>query len=681
MLAAVGPRSDGFGGGLRAPSGRPTDVGGNGFGTPGAAAAPPGVPTSGAIEARNNRGSNVLLPYARLVPLHARASRHDEHDVRELVIGEKRRLEYENLRPGELAWILGRRLKSAGTATEMSVFKETAHMGLGHGVDRVQRLASTDWVEALVQQRLGSTVIELHKVRATGPSLESLDPHLAHLKPFVAGSTLLHFADLAHAMAGVNGSLPLSLPGTSQQLFEDPHKRQLGQGIFVMDKGPFLRGLCGSYDPVVVERVKHTFAGLEMARNAGDNAAFSLLDCELRRRNLLDWTPDGICLSKLDSPAGEALNSAMLDAQSAQLYNVAVKGPAVTTAWTSDVRDHKLECHPTDRVFICVVADLAWKAVTKSKDTLFDQKLGKAATARGRVLTKMKLLNNPHKGLDIKAETDALNTLIEEAADAAEEISNHTFLEPLDYAQRVQEVREKEAVLPKNATKAEKEIAKKAYDDAVKAMKDAWGGQWPDDATALKDKKDKFEAVQEGILSGDMMVNQASLCNFRLMRTTSAHLSNYSAWNPQSSVSRCGLPLGVPEITTNSAGGVGSYIVGGWCIGTVMDAAASRSTVGQLTRTAPMSMAMQVAVDVEWLTGDQLYAKYMDKSGATLQRGEREYETASDGSSLGKRKPLSGADRPVSNKRPLVNVAAEPPESAASSSLDDVELAPRGRRV
>ena len=106
------------------------------------------------------------------------------------------------------------------------------------------------------------------------------------------------------------------------------------------------------------------------------------------------------------------------------------------------------------------------------------------------------------------------------------------------------------------------------------------------------------------------------------MRTTSSHLSNYSAWDPRNPHSRCGLPLGM----STADGGVGSYIIGGWCIGTVLDAAASRSTVGQLTRTTPTSMAMQVAVDVEWCTGDDLYAKYMDKSGMTAQRGQFEYE-------------------------------------------------------
>lgn len=63
MLAAINPRSNGFGGGSYTPAGRPTGVGGDGFASPGTTAAtPPGVPNSGIIEARNNRGSNIRIP-------------------------------------------------------------------------------------------------------------------------------------------------------------------------------------------------------------------------------------------------------------------------------------------------------------------------------------------------------------------------------------------------------------------------------------------------------------------------------------------------------------------------------------------------------------------------------------------------------------------------------------------
>ena len=63
MLSAVNPRSNGLRGGSYNQAFRPTDVGGGGFASPGTTAAtPPGVPNSGIIEARNNRGSNIRIP-------------------------------------------------------------------------------------------------------------------------------------------------------------------------------------------------------------------------------------------------------------------------------------------------------------------------------------------------------------------------------------------------------------------------------------------------------------------------------------------------------------------------------------------------------------------------------------------------------------------------------------------
>lgn len=66
MIAAVNPIGNGFGGGVLATAGRPTAVGGGSFASPGTAAGtPPGVQSSNIIEARNNKGSNVQVPYAR----------------------------------------------------------------------------------------------------------------------------------------------------------------------------------------------------------------------------------------------------------------------------------------------------------------------------------------------------------------------------------------------------------------------------------------------------------------------------------------------------------------------------------------------------------------------------------------------------------------------------------------
>eukprot|EP00966_Prymnesium_polylepis_P175375 4058426-Prymnesium_polylepis.1 len=62
--------SEAFVGGAYVPSSSPTSVGGNGYPAPGLGANPPNVPNGRAMRARHNRGSNVRLPYARIVPLH-----------------------------------------------------------------------------------------------------------------------------------------------------------------------------------------------------------------------------------------------------------------------------------------------------------------------------------------------------------------------------------------------------------------------------------------------------------------------------------------------------------------------------------------------------------------------------------------------------------------------------------
>ena len=65
MKAAVNPTSDGFGGGALVRAGQPTAVGAA-FLSPGTAAGtPPGVTASNILEARNNKGTNVQVPYAR----------------------------------------------------------------------------------------------------------------------------------------------------------------------------------------------------------------------------------------------------------------------------------------------------------------------------------------------------------------------------------------------------------------------------------------------------------------------------------------------------------------------------------------------------------------------------------------------------------------------------------------
>ena len=75
-------------------------------------------------------------------------------------------------------------------------------------------------------------------------------------------------------------------------------------------------------------------------------------------------------------------------------------------------------------------------------------------------------------------------------------------------------------------------------------------------------------------------------------------------------------------------GGISETILGGWCVGTVLDSAASRSVIGSQVRISPSSMAINVNVNVEWWTGDKLFKNFMDKDGLVYRRNQPAEEHA-----------------------------------------------------
>ena len=141
-------------------------------------------------------------------------------------------------------------------------------------------------------------------------------------------------------------------------------------------------------------------------------------------------------------------------------------------------------------------------------------------------------------------------------------------------------------------------------------------------------KADYDDKVSGACKQGTIGFSKSEMTNFRLMRVTSSFLANSSACvvttdqttrkETVDTKSRCGLRLGMKgdNIVT------GEYIIGGWCIGTVMDSAASRSSVGNVVRTNPASMAINVNVNVEWWSGDDLHKRYMDVNRTVQQRGQ-----------------------------------------------------------
>ena len=188
----------------------------------------------------------------------------------------------------------------------------------------------------------------------------------------------------------------------------------------------------------------------------------------------------------------------------------------------------------------------------------------------------------------------------------------------------------------------------------------------PNTWRGAKSGLDELDRIRKSVADNTDCVSGALLSGFRLMRTTSSHMTNYSKCDPSRTRdgvnnTRMGLRLEAPrtrpgavlgydsqdrEGTASITTGVGEYIIGGWCIGTVIDSAASRSTTHNLTNTAPASMAMNVHVNVEWWGAGKLHKHYMDNDvearAGNKRAPKRERELVS-------RDPL----------RPVVSVAAE----------------------
>ena len=375
----------GFRGGSRTAAGTPTAVGG-GIAPPGSGGGTPtAVGGSQIHEARNNRGSNVQIPYCRVVPLHGGAApdtlKAEDRKLRDLrvhAVNGEPKLEYDGLNTGELAWVLGRRFQPVTNADQGDLdenkLDETASLsqrrvyqaggGAGRGVDRMQRLATTGWVEArMVSKEVREAQIDLHRINLTSPYALAMHAGLAQNETFLAGSTALDAADVAHSMAIASktgtvdkATSAFTLATSAEQL----------QGVFMFDRGPFLRGMQASGAAVGLNAAPGLFAEQHVARNLGDALAFAGLETELRRRNIFDWTPDGVVLSAGDE-GPDPINSVSLDAKSARVYNVAVQGPAVTTSWRINVDTGPtvggwaLDAQPGDKLFVCLVADVSFK--------------------------------------------------------------------------------------------------------------------------------------------------------------------------------------------------------------------------------------------------------------------------------------------------------------------------------
>ena len=558
-------------GGYRTPASNPVSVSGS-FSSPGVAGFP-NAPAAPILSARHNSGSNVRIPYARLVPLRSHADKDGmgkmPHYVEAFGMkGFSRPLqqEYDGLESGELAWI--KRTPDGPIGGGAGGALGGMGSGSGFGVDRMQRLCYTGYMEALFSKMNRKKTIYLdglflNNLKDSGdPS--SVNPH--EFATLAEGATPLSVPDVATALkTATNGGVAppnfrtIAKDRQGNSVVSDPLGSELPQGLDVLSASPFLHGRCKNKDLVSYKKVAE---GLERAvpQNQGDILAFAALYQEMGKEGLFDWTPDGMVLSKLESPAGNPMGSAELDARQAQLFNVAIQGPAVAKTWTGDPLQQSM---PNDRVFIVIVADV------------ISGRGGGAAAAPAANVRGWKANTLPAAQANAPMPAGTYDAFFQQLTKYRASLDGLTEL---------------------------------SQGPGVPAI--------PVDTPKVE--LDKLNALRGAmtLATGEALEgtggNTAVLTNFTLARVTSSFLANYSRVDPTNSMSRLGLAHG-----TTGGEVYSQKILGGWCIGNVIDSAASRSMMHHTVRTAPASMALNINVNVEWWSGDRLHDMYYDSYNIT----------------------------------------------------------------
>ena len=264
-IAGVSPNSNGWLGGSYSTSSPPTNVGGA-LATPGAASFP-GPRAPPISEARNDRGTNITIPYARVVPNQWSDA---PPDATTKLFSNSRA---EKLVAGTIAFIW-QGVQPNGTRSNLTDAPAHARMlDRGHDVNRQQLLCTMDW--------LNTTTINK---KIPKDLYKAVDDALAT----TAETAAKEAATKAEADA-------------EREAAEKTKKETAAKEAKEAAK-------------VAAEEV---------------NQATKSLENRLRREGLFEWVVDGVVLSKLESPSGQPLASEELDLAQGSLYNLAVAGPAI----------------------------------------------------------------------------------------------------------------------------------------------------------------------------------------------------------------------------------------------------------------------------------------------------------------------------------------------------------------
>ena len=322
----VSPTNDGFAGGGRFAAGVPTAVGGGGASRASTGTGPPGAGVGPAEMqfARNNRGSNVRIPYSRLVPMRSLKLSGLTTDKANAALmsgvppeafdmashgGVHKRAvdQFEGLDVGRVAFIQGKRRGSMEVtdpdiAMQMDI---STRYGAVHatGVDRMQNLASFEWMFMHFAQTLHEAEIDLSKVtteskeKITGLPKMFLNPGTEH--------NLVEMDDIAWYRAKASTRTNAGGPNAVNQnetpsIYPGVYNvgKRILQGFVTTDISPFLHTRGQNPRRALVDRGPGGDPVL-VSRFLGDELANALLEAELAKKGFFDWTPDGLVLSKL----------------------------------------------------------------------------------------------------------------------------------------------------------------------------------------------------------------------------------------------------------------------------------------------------------------------------------------------------------------------------------------------
>ena len=603
-MATVTPNSDGFRGGSRTILGRPDLVSGTLAPASVAASVLGGVSPGEQRAARGDRGTNVTIPYARVV-FHAGATtalpRVGEAAASPLVglngvmPSTESISETDYLGAGTVGFVLGRR--GTGYDTEVAAvmgldtqegtanrlfsrdqdrLAQFALVGGGVDTNTAQRMCSFEYLESYFFHVLRKKVVDV------GTGIVPTESKVIKRR-FKNGNVPANVVIDTMAPSGfdVDGAVGAMFTPTAPTIFTGAGAAKK-QGVFAGDLGPFLRGY-------TIDRRRVN--GTRLAVGFGDQIAFDVLQQRLMKAGLCDWTPDGIVHSKLSS--GDAATDYEMDARDGQLFNVVVKGSAICVSWTYD---RYRDIMPGDQLFLVLVGDM-WEEDRATANTHWstDKPDERYKTDKDAAFDVV-----PDDVTAVATAQTAYNTTI-----AALKATLATAVNARNSA---------------GSTQAEVTAADQALDAAKAAFKTG-----SDAAVATLvvvqqlDTSRYYGQEATAKLAGGGAITEACITNIHPRLITSTEMMQYSAVTKPTNEADRTSRLGLRASTTCR-----EYIIGGWSIGNVIDNSATRpienrSALGVAKRNKT-SHACNVLVNVRWWSADRMYRNFMNKEGALRSR-------------------------------------------------------------